>query len=1594
MPLEQELKNPQAPESLVSGTTPPVITPTSTVPTQDVFSEDLMLIENTSVPFKYAEKPLKQNPTVSNFGVLNTINSVFNAMLVTPEVLPAGLDDASYKFARTRESNSKDGWDKIMAMDTEQRWNYASNEAKKIDDPFAQTILAAGSAVVDTATFTQYPYASESFSNSAAAKQTHDMLSTALPFARDLLVAYSGAGIPLAFGASSALQAHSQAEQIRNLTDNEYVHPMVAYTAGFATSFPFLRYMSAPLQMNVQKQIYNFLGKSFGIEAPKTAQIAGAMTASVAENYLANTAMGNMLIVAGASPDTVGQNSNVQLGSWAILGALMEMPQSPHAIGFKPAVDRIANRVSENIGGRPLTDQAFGMSVFDVSKTTQLDERVNGADIAKNTMDSLFKDGAAISEEGKLIIDTTVERTKEFAPGVIGEFKKSFDDAHGDVVKEGTPRLIASVKNQIDNPDHIVVGPEVQKAYERMIQRSNKQDVVGDASSTDDFATIVAHESVKALMNGDKPSSVLEGLGLKDTVALSHIDDLFNSTVTKWKAPTDEAFLAEAKQLDAELSGVYDGAGLFKKNGTIRNAWTSRFEGNISRGMKDLPPDQQKSILAKVEAFRQKWQVPMSERVIGTVTDNTDTAIDSFDLSSEITAILRQSNNGKIAKTMYSRINEFFADTGYALPDFVQRFGGDKYDGLLTDKEVNDYTRENFGVMQQIVKSGREYASDKNHNQNAFSAFLRSVVSGDIGRLDRVAQLSNADPIGRGIMMQATKSRRYAGIMESHREAYMKRATDSMMKQAKALMGTDSFEQTLDKTRTILDTINDAEIDAINTGKKLELVQVEGPSGLLFKVPAVVANKFPAGQIQFAQKFGNWNAKMYDALNFNDKSIVAINPRKIIAQATNFDDVPYDYGSSYYPRVPNAKAQDVLEEGKAYAEMLPHDRPFVNHTKARKAKSMLSTASPEGANFRDSAYDEFNHYYNNEWAYAMTNGQTDKYLDQYLTHTFGYAKLRRGDYDVYQPRKLWSHETGPESIRNVVKNEKTGEYETDNLALREILLYKKENEKSAFRIASSEFDTPSGRAIGATLDLAIGVPANLLSKLSIGGTRGLVYTLASALQGPQQSMSYMNTSYIKHPLSLASESIKGATKVNIGFLASRMKYGVGETIAKNPVIQKRLKAFENAKFDSPEFQDAIASLGYRKGQPEYNRAFNEYITENVPMFTHTNKWDISFGEAKQYSDKMWATAKKTGRASDYIKAAAETADKFTDPLVWIVSSDDAGSKSMSHGLGWDHFDRVMKQYAWIPKDAKSALQKKGDIYRELHGDLFSMSEFDEVMSYIKIGDINNAQKTYARLFAEVTTPSFTTANRSQVSKTLGQFGIIGKLVGRFSEWTFKAMPNWYQTVNEIRRGNYAPVATNLILAYAFYELYDEWNSQQGWRPKFARNEFGKDVMNTAGLRSFQDMVGNGIHMSKWIQNQFNVAANPVQKMSKPSFPLATGTFLGSFIDIVSNIYAAEEGYDPMKQNKAWSRIPGYKEYQQMLEGNYTANKEKEIIDFLDFIDGLADNKSIKKTAPKETPSSTTTKKEESMNYKEMLKAANLASRKELERIRNNKNKEK
>ena len=640
MPLEPELSKPSMPEAMTSEFTKPKEAPVTTpVSEEDVFTLDKLAIQDVSIPEPVTDKvdaPFNREATTSKWGLSNMLNSIYSAMLVTPEAaMSLGTDPyLNFKDSTARVSAGQDGWDKIMAMTPEERWDHTAEQIKKVDDPFTESLLATEIATVEAATFSRFPLSHDSF-ETAAARQTYNLMSNTLPFARDIMIASTGVGFPFAFAADGALNAYSQSEQIRNLTDQEYVSPITAFTVGMVTSYPFLRYALPAMQMNIQKEVYTLLSNSFNVSAPKLSQAVAGATAFGVGSYLENEAVGNMLVVAGASPDSIGHMSNIELGVLAMQGAMMEMSSAPHARGYEPAMRRSANRISEKLGGKPLTEatEGAGLIIYDVTgerPAPKTDMRINGADIAKATMEKLYGKSATLSSDGKMVIDAVMDTEKKYHPRVVAAVKKTYADVQGDVVRSGTPKIIKSIKDQIAQPDDIVVGAATAEAHQRMVARANKSEVETDISATDDFTQVLSHNAIRKYMNGEKPSAALEDIGIADPVVLEHVDRMFQQPVNRWKDPTNEQFLSEAKALDEWLAEykekklepykkMFEADDLdvdfwdislpkvMKTKDAVRPAWTERFVENAKRSFSRLDPTSVTEIEAKLTEFRNKW---------------------------------------------------------------------------------------------------------------------------------------------------------------------------------------------------------------------------------------------------------------------------------------------------------------------------------------------------------------------------------------------------------------------------------------------------------------------------------------------------------------------------------------------------------------------------------------------------------------------------------------------------------------------------------------------------------------------------------------------------------------------------------------------------------------------------------------------------------------------------------------------------------------------------------------------------------------------------------------------------------------------------
>lgn len=1592
-------------------------------------TDELLAVQTAVPPWEKARAkqdtrihaPTANETPTSQTGFMNNLNSVLHAALATGalnQTFPQGRTPKEVPTAQTTNPS----FDRLTELPFDERVKETADMISRIDDPGLQRLVAVGGAVVDTATWTQNPAMSEAYASLTAGREVYNTLATALPVARDLSLAIASggmAGLPAlaaTFGATSGFTAWNRAEAVRATTGQDYIHPAVAFATEGAMGYLLPRYISGPAQLNAQKMLYGMYSKIFPTVAPRAAQFTGAALESTAENMAQNYAIGNVYSIFSNDAERM---SNMQLTGLAILAASMEVHTSPHALGLAGAEARIASRVNEKVGGQDIAPmdldlQPAGMSVVDVSRQANsvLDRRINGAEIATETIRKVVGN-TPISPEGINIIDTaTLELGKKLEPAAIGEFKRSVKSKEPSVIKQATPHLIRELKAQVLDPE-AKVGPQTREAYNRMVARSTSDkaytNTVDGATDLEDFAQVGSHEAIRAMRNGDKPSAAFERIGVKDAVALEEIDRLYETASTRRKvvadwSKTDPEFMTKVKEVDAILEEAESGTLI--RGDRAHRAITDHFIKNAVRDVeRSYPPNSKEGQAAAadiekrltairdeygqrvqelkpdevfVDGRREKFYEQIeNERFYQMLDENPDDAIASYDLRDETVRILNRSDNARIAAMINARINTDLQGYGYQVKSMADQFPG--YNGMLTNKQLNAYARDTLQLRHAIATEALEAANPANHNKGYTAPIVkayRTLLGGDISQLDGAASIGRDDPIFYRHMQNAVLARNIAGVMEGHIDIGLKRMMDDVMTDARALLGSDDFDAYMHKASVILDTLDDARLRAAAEGQELETVRVEGPV-TTFTTAKIIADKFPAAEIQFAQKVGNYFERTYQAARQMDQSLTAINPARAIRQSLDWRSTSYDYqGNTYFARTINDEGMKHIEDAKQYKEMLPSERIHVNRTIGRKPDSFLSRANtPDNPN-RNTAAEEFFNFFEKEWRYSMTQAPVNKHLDYALNHRYGYSMDKGADgRTIARSRRFWG-DNGIEQIakelpyKDPITGKDTGY--TDP-AIDYLLNYKRDNDtRSTTRTIATMMDSKGGRLARGLSDLLLGVPMNLLSKMYVGGPRGPLYTLASTLQAQQVSSSYANVEQVKNPLTSARLLAK-LPIATVTYLGKRLGFGMVNTFAKYKKGQDVLAKLNAPpeRFDDLSFQSAVAKTGFRKGDDVFNSAFREYIEEWVPLFYKNQKWDMdATGDMFTRDQRNWKIFKKSRKLSDGIRAVTDSLNSMSDFLVWNINAADAASKAWAFDFAWEHFDRTMSQFGWPPKDGLHTKEKKGRIFDNLHKTAFRDTEFQQIEDYLSIGDKANARKVYARLFAELTTPSFSSANRSQVNKKLAMLGEVGRGIGRYTEWELKAIPNHVQVINEAKRGNFAPVIVATLGALAFHEMRSQWLDRYGESEDIDdRNVLGRDIVNTVFARNFQDVIGIGVHTGHWIKTQFDEEANAVKKKSSPMIPFLGDSFISGYFQMIADATLAATDRD--KFDKLMKRrVPGYREAILALNGEYTEDKKESLKDFVDFMDGFIDNRldAVSSTAkaldiiPEKASKASTTKK--------------------------------
>jgi hypothetical protein len=1603
-------------------------------------TDELLAVQTAVPPWEKARAeqetrihaPTANETPTSQAGFMNNLNSVLHAALATGalnQTFPQGRTPKEVPTAQTTNPS----FDRLTELPFDERVKETADMISRIDDPGLQRLVAVGGAVVDTATWTQNPAMSEAYASLTAGREVYNTLATALPVARDLSLAIASggmAGLPAlaaTFGATSGFTAWNRAEAVRATTGQDYIHPAVAFATEGAMGYLLPRYISGPAQLNAQKMLYGMYSKIFPTVAPRAAQFTGAALESTAENMAQNYAIGNVYSIFSNDAERM---SNMQLTGLAILAASMEVHTSPHALGLAGAEARIASRVNEKVGGQDIAPmdldlQPAGMSVVDVSRQANsvLDRRINGAEIATETIRKVVGN-TPISPEGINIIDTaTLELGKKLEPAAIGEFKRSVKSKEPSVIKQATPHLIRELKAQVLDPE-AKVGPQTREAYNRMVARSTSDkaytNTVDGATDLEDFAQVGSHEAIRAMRNGDKPSAAFERIGVKDAVALEEIDRIFTEPTRKWKDINDEQFIKEAREIDelaADIRNVKKDTLAIKEerksgfspeteagsqeidfdieegkpvNPSIFRTWkgktytrpvyTDRLLTNVQENLSRFGEKQAKEISDKLFALREKHAVSTTESIydfLDTHDNDIDWAIDAYGIGENVGRILNRSDNARIAAMINARINTDLQGYGYQVKSMADQFPG--YNGMLTNKQLNAYARDTLQLRHAIATEALEAANPANHNKGYTDPIVkayRTLLGGDISQLDGAASIGRDDPIFYRLMQNAVLARNIAGVMEGHIDIGLKRMMDDVMTDARALLGSDDFDAYMHKASVILDTLDDARLRAAAEGQELETVRVEGPV-TTFTTAKIIADKFPAAEIQFAQKVGNFFERTYQAARQMNQSLTAINPARAIRQSLDWRSTSYDYqGNTYFARTINDEGMKHIEDAKQYKEMLPSERIHVNRTIGRKPDSFLSRANtPDNPN-RNTAAEEFFNFFEKEWRYSMTQAPVNKHLDYALNHRYGYSMDKGADgRTIARSRRFWG-DNGIEQIakelpyKDPITGKDTGY--TDP-AIDYLLNYKRDNDtRSTTRTIATMMDSKGGRLARGLSDLLLGVPMNLLSKMYVGGPRGPLYTLASTLQAQQVSSSYANVEQVKNPLTSARLLAK-LPIATVTYLGKRLGFGMVNTFAKYKKGQDVLAKLNAPpeRFDDLSFQSAVAKTGFRKGDDVFNAAFKEYIEEWVPLFYKNQKWDMdATGDMFTRDQRNWKIFKKSRKLSDGIRAVTDSLNSMSDFLVWNINAADAASKAWAFDFAWEHFDRTMSQFGWPPKDGLHTKEKKGRIFDNLHKTAFRDTEFQQIEDYLSIGDKANARKVYARLFAELTTPSFSSANKSQVNKKLAMLGEVGRGIGRYTEWELKAIPNHVQVINEAKRGNFAPVIVATLGALAFHEMRSQWLDRYGESEDIDdRNVLGRDIVNTVFARNFQDVIGIGVHTGHWIKTQFDEEANAVKKKSSPMIPFLGDSFISGYFQMIADATLAATDRD--KFDKLMKRrVPGYREAILALNGEYTEDKKESLKDFVDFMDGFIDNRldAVSSTAkaldiiPEKASKASTTKK--------------------------------
>lgn len=1559
--------------------------------------DDLDIAQAATPPWEKARSETRINApfvnatSTSSAGFLNSINLMLYGALTT-----GGAADIFQPMMPSGKPISKTEANAEFSSFVEKPYNeqveIVADKIKRIDDPGYQKMMAAAGATIDAMTFTRNPVLAEAQYSNVAGRNIYDTMSMGLPMARDLTLAmisggaYGVTGLAAAFGCASGLSAYNQAEAMRETVGEGAINPMVAFAVEGGLNYIFPKYISAPAQLAMQQMMYNSFSKVLpNAVAPRAAQLLGAAGENLIEATVQDRAIGNAYAFASSSSQE--RMSNWQLSGVAVLGALMDAPTHPHAIGFEPAMDRIARRVNDKVGGMDVPESvlagepALGMSVSDVSRIP-LDRSLNGYDLAMKTMRDVIADAPVTPDGIRNINLASIESEKNYSPAAISTFKRSFISKGPSPIKEATPIVINKVSaDALDASGRM--GEKTRSAYNRIIERQTTDKAFTEPkkgeTDEDDFAQVMSHLSLKTMLDGGKPSDAFLSVGIDDPVVLHHIDNSFEGASLRRMVQSDwqekyPEFSAKVQEIDQILEDV--GHAPLIKDGKAKREITENFIKTAKDAvLKEYPPLSKdgmkaaKNIEDKLRSLKSEYaerslelrpeevainkkkvklyEMTENEEFLSLAQEDMDSAIDSALLNDSVKRIMQRAENAKVAASMGATINEYFKPIGYRVEMPNEYFG--LYDGLLSDKALNEYAKKNWSVQRQIADASLEMADPKNFNQlgEGVAALYRTAAGGNLSFMDKVATISSSDPIAFLHMKNAYVAERTAGIMSDHIDFTLHKAlSEDMPKTMRALTGSDNAKEVLRKSRAILDVINNQQLLAKQMGQEIEVVPVQGKNRIFFAPKVAVADgRFTVGEIQFAMKLANFESKMYRALQRMDQSMTAINPHDMIYDATNWPGTPDTWkGESYFPRTLSETGKKSLEEAQMYADILPSERIHMNRNIGRKPNSRLSADGDMSNPNRLDAIDELFEYYDKEWRYGMTQAQVDKHLDYYINHRFGYKEGITGDGKRTATfRRFRSRDNGIESIAEKYRKDDGSLAYAD---IEPLIDYHTSNKMTGVlsRRVDAMDKSPEGRAFRAAMDI-VGVGGNLLAKSLIGAPRGLFYTMAGNLQGIQQSFSYNNVNLIKHPFRTI-KSLASTALINPKFIASKLGYGIVKTMAKSPRSMKILNALnvDPNKFDAKKFQEGVAEASYRKGDIRYNNAIREYFTKEVPMFHKDRRWDVDAqGSMVDRSSREWREARKTGRAADYIRAVTTDMDNMTNFLVWGVNAADASSKAWTFSTAWDHFDEIVnKRYSWDPKNPEHATMKVNSINRELHQTLFSKVEWSDMMNQMAIGNIDSAQKMYATMFAERTTPSFTTANKSTIGKTLSKAGQAGRLTGRFAEWTFKAMPNMVQVFNEAKVGNYAPLFVTALTTMAYYQMYDKWLEWYGDEKPDYRNVLGRDIMNVAFSRNFQDVTGIATHFAHYIANKFDDEANSVQKMSKPSLPFTDDTFLTSYFGLLSDL--AVSASDPDEFNKILKRrSPGYRSLLLMLNGEFTETNIDEARDFLDFWIEQAEN---------------------------------------------------